>query len=335
MDYIDQILLGDCESILSELPDNSVDLIFTSPPYADQRRHTYGGVSPNEYVDWFLPKAEQFLRVLKPTGTFVLNIKERVVNGERHTYVLELILKMRQQGWLWTEEFMWHKKNSYPGKWPNRFRDSWERLIQFNKHRHFNMYQDEVMVPVGDWAKSRLTRLSETDRTRDESKVNSGFGKNVSNWVGRDMVYPTNVIHMSTECSNRNHSAAFPLELPTWFIKLFTAEGDLVLDPFVGSGTTVEAANCWGVATAASILIPNFIYWQRPALWKSRPACWKALKLVRSIGSDSSRPIAKTSISIHCCRRTKPYAQYNIRHAPLFPLPSSFVIRKFVERQES
>ena len=258
MDYLDRIILGDCESTLAGVPDNSVDLIFTSPPYADQRRHTYGGVKPEEYVDWFLPKAEQFLRVLKPTGTFILNIKERVVNGERHTYVLELIVELRRQGWLWTEEFMWHKKNSYPGKWPNRFRDSWERLLQFNKHRQFNMYQDAVMVPVGDWSKSRLSKLSNTDQVRDESKVNSGFGKNVSNWIGRDMVYPTNVIHMSTECSNRNHSAAFPLELPSWFIKLFSVEGDLVLDPFVGSGTTAEAAKLLGRHYLGIDISPEF-----------------------------------------------------------------------------
>jgi site-specific DNA-methyltransferase (adenine-specific) len=242
MDFINQILLGDCEQVLKDLPDNSVDLIFTSPPYADQRKKTYGGVSPDEYVGWFLPKAGQFLRILKPTGTFILNIKERVVDGERHTYVIELILEMRKQGWLWTEEFMWHKKNSYPGKWPNRFRDNWERLIQFNKTRKFHMYQEAVMVPVGGWARERLASLSETDRTRDESKVGSGFGKKVSNWLGREMVYPTNVIHLATECSNRNHSAAFPVELPTWFIKLFTQPGDTVLDPFAGSGTTALAA---------------------------------------------------------------------------------------------
>lgn len=242
MDFKDTIWLGDCEQLLKQLPDNSLDLIFTSPPYADQRSKTYGGISPDQYVAWFLPKAAEFLRVLKPTGTFILNIKERVVEGERHTYVLELIMALRQQGWLWTEEFMWHKKNSYPGKWPNRFRDNWERLLQFNKSKKFHMYQDEVMVPVGDWAKGRLAKLSETDQVRDESRVGSGFGKNVSNWVGREMVYPTNVVHLATECGNRNHSAAFPIELPTWFIKLFTRPGDLVLDPFVGSGTTAAAA---------------------------------------------------------------------------------------------
>jgi site-specific DNA-methyltransferase (adenine-specific) len=259
MDYKNKILLGDCGEVLKDFPDNSVDLIFTSPPYADQRKKTYGGVRPDEYVNWFLPKAEQFLRVLKPTGTFILNIKERVVNGERHTYVIELILEMRKQGWLWTEEYMWHKKNSYPGKWPNRFRDNWERLIQFNKSKNFNMYQEAVMVPVGDWAKERLSKLSRTDQTRDESKVGSGFGKNVSNWLGRDLVYPTNVIHLATECFNRNHSAVFPIELPKWFIKLFTLSGDLVLDPFLGSGTTALAAIQLGRNYAGIDLSPEYV----------------------------------------------------------------------------
>jgi len=235
-------LLGDCAELLKSLPTDSVDLVFTSPPYADSRKNTYGGVHPDRYVAWFLPIAEQLLRVLKPTGTFVLNIKEKVVEGERHTYVMELIMEMRKQGWLWTEEFIWHKKNSYPGKWPNRFRDSWERLIQFNKDRKFAMYQEAVMVPIGDWANGRLKNLSNTDLTRDEAKNGSGFGKNVSNWLERNMVYPTNVVHLATECNNKAHSAAFPDALPEWFIKLFTQEGDTVLDPFAGSGTTLFVA---------------------------------------------------------------------------------------------
>ena len=246
MNWVNKIFCGDCEQVLRGVADNSIDLIFTSPPYADQRTKTYGGIRPDDYVDWFLPRAAQFLRVLKPTGTFILNIKERVVNGERHTYVIELILKMREHGWLWTEEFMWHKKNSYPGKWTNRFRDNWERLLQFNKQKSFKMFQEAVMVPVGDWAKERLARLSETDKTRDESRVGSGFGKNVSNWLGRDKVYPTNVIHMATECSNKNHSATFPVALPAWFIKLFTEPSDIVLDPFIGSGTTLVACQNLG-----------------------------------------------------------------------------------------
>ncbi len=237
-----KVILGDCLNVLAKLPSESIDLIVTSPPYADSRKKTYGGISPDEYTNWFLARAIELKRVLKPEGSFILNIKEKVVNGERHPYVLNLILGMQNQGWLWTEEYIWHKKNSYPGKWSNRFRDSWERCLHFNKQKKFNMYQESVMVPMGDWAKSRLKKLSETDKQRDNSKVGSGFGKNIANWLERSMAYPTNVLHLSTECSNRNHSATFPKSLPSWFIKLFTKQGDIVLDPFLGSGTTCVAA---------------------------------------------------------------------------------------------
>lgn len=242
-DSLAEFYLGDCLEILKNFKDKSIDLIITSPPYADQRKTTYGGIKPDEYTDWFLPRSKELLRVLKPTGTFILNIKEKVENGERHTYILELIQKLRNQGWLWTEEFIWHKKNCHPGKWPNRFRDAWERLLQFNKDRKFNMYQDAVKVPIGDWARTRLKNLSETDMIRDDSRVRSGFGKRIANWVGKETVYPTNVLHMATESSNKNHSATFPVNLPVWFIKLFTKENDIVLDPFLGSGTTSVAAS--------------------------------------------------------------------------------------------
>ena len=232
----------DCLEFLKKQNSEIIDLIITSPPYADQRKKTYGGISVNEYVDWFLPISLELKRVLKPKGSFVLNIKEKTVNGERATYVLELILEMRKQGWLWVEEYVWHKKNSFPGKWPNRFRDSWERCLHFTKEKKFDMYQDEVKIPMGDWAETRLKKLSKTDKIRDESQVKSGFGKNVSNWIGKESVYPTNVLHMATECGNVNHSAAFPVSLPSWFIKLFTKEKDIVLDPFMGSGSTALAA---------------------------------------------------------------------------------------------
>ncbi len=204
------IKIGDCLDILKKFPENFFDFIITSPPYADSRAKTYGGIKPDKYVEWFLPRSEQFLRVLKPTGTFILNIKERVVDGERHTYVINLILSMRQQGWLWTEEFIWHKKNCHPGKWPNRFRGAWERCLQFNKTRQFHMYQEAVMVPMGDWAKTRLKHLGTNDVIRFNSQVGSGFGKNIANWVGRDKAFPSNVLHLATETGNSNHSATFP-----------------------------------------------------------------------------------------------------------------------------
>lgn len=240
--YFPKIILGDCAKELINIESNSVDLIFTSPPYADSRKKIYGGKHPNKYNEWFLPITKELYRVLKPNGTFILNIKERVHKGERHIYVLELIIEMRKQGWLWTEEYIWHKKNSFPGKWPNRFRDAWERLLQFNKNKNFKMYQESVMIPVGEWSKRRLNKLSDKDKIRDNSKNGSGFGKNVSNWIDRKYVFPDNVLHLATVCNNKDHSATFPDALPEWFINLFTKKGDVVLDPFMGSGTTIMMA---------------------------------------------------------------------------------------------
>ena len=174
---INKIIKGDCLIVLQGISSECIDLIMTSPPYAKKRSTTYGGIHPNEYVNWFLPRSEQFLRVLKPSGSFVLNIKEGAQNGERQTYVLELVLELRKQGWLWTEEYIWHKRNCFPGKWPNRFRDAWEHCYHFTKNKNFYMNQEAVMVPMGDWAESRLKNLSQKDKQRIDSSVDSGFGK--------------------------------------------------------------------------------------------------------------------------------------------------------------
>ena len=103
-----------------------------------------------------------------------------------------------------------------------------------------------------------MKNLSETDKVRDNSKVGSGFGKNISNWIDREMAFPTNVLHLATECNNKNHSAAFPEELPEWFIKLFTKEHDVVLDPFMGSGTTLTVANRMKRNSIGIEIIPEY-----------------------------------------------------------------------------
>jgi site-specific DNA-methyltransferase (adenine-specific) len=256
----DTIYAGDSAKILKDkklFPDNSIDLIVTSPPYADKRNKHYDSVHPNDYVDWFMPIANELYRVLKEDGSFILNIKEHPMLGERHTYVLELILEMKKSGWYWIEEYVWYKKNSFPGKWPNRFRDSWERCLHFSKNKKFKMYQDSVKVPIGDWSKKRFKSLSDKDFKRHMSQTNDTLGRNVSNWINRKKVFPhnvivfedehyvSNVLEFATVCNNRVHSAVFPLELPTWFIKLFTRKNNIVLDPFIGSGTTAFA--CLGL----------------------------------------------------------------------------------------
>ena len=238
---------GDCLEIMKLMPDDYVDLIVTSPPYADARSHTYGGISPYEYVEWFCLRAEQMRRVLKPTGSFVLNIKEKAVDGERHTYVLDLILAMKREvGFRWVEEYIWHKTTSAPGKWKYRFRDAWERIIHFSKAKDFKMNQDAVKVPIGGWKDTRLKNMSDNDRERRNSATKSGIGRRIAAWEGKDLVYPSNVIHKSPIAHNTGHSAAYPEWLPEFFIKLFTDEGDIVLDPFMGSGTTYRVSESLG-----------------------------------------------------------------------------------------
>lgn len=242
--------LGDCLEVLSKYDDNYFNLIVTSPPYADRRGHTYGGIHPDNYVDWFLRRSDQFFRVLKEDGTFILNIKEGTHKKERLTYVIELVLALRKQGWLWTEEFIWHKKNCFPGKWPNRFRNCWEHIYQFNKSYNFKMFQDSVVVQPKPSSVKRLRKLNyDNDFKRHYSATDSKLSANKSNMVertvDRGLSYPSNVLYMAVESRNRRcHSAAFPKSLPEWFIKLFTEEGDVVLDPFVGSGTVMEVCRC-------------------------------------------------------------------------------------------
>lgn len=246
---------GDCLEVLKEYPDESFDLIMTSPPYADARPPMR--VKPDDYVEWFLPMAAEFKRVLKSTGSFVLNIKEKAKDGERHTYVMELVLALRDHGWLWVEDYPWHKTNSFPGKWPDRFRDGWEHNHHFALTRRrkdgsgFYMDQDAVRVPLGDWAIPRLSNLSPKDHTRDPSAApGSGFGKNVSNWLEADgtpkkLVYPDNVLQFATVTSNHGISA-FPTDLPDHFIRLLCPPGGRVLDPFLGTGTTALVARALG-----------------------------------------------------------------------------------------
>jgi site-specific DNA-methyltransferase (adenine-specific) len=276
---MNNIFNADSTIKLKELENESVNLVVTSPPYADKRKKYYDSIHPDKYVEWFLPISQELIRILKPDGTFILNIKEHARNGERETYVLELILALKKQGWKWIEEFCWYKKNSFPGKWPNRFRDSWERCLHFTKNKKFKMFQDNVKVPIGDWAKKRFKTMSKKDFERHISNTNGTLGRNVANWLERKTVNPhntlvfedehyvkyqdldsnivnskngidflkitdsiPNIIELATVCHNNTHSAAFPLELPTWFISLFTEKDDIVLDPFLGIGTTALAS---------------------------------------------------------------------------------------------
>lgn len=233
-----------CTDSRMELPHwkGQVDLIVTSPPYADARRHHYDSIHPDQFKDWFLTFHQSFYEALKPSGSLVINIKDKIIDGVRHRYVWKTIEALCERGWLSIEDYLWHKTNPMPGYWPNRLRDGWEYCFHLAKRKQPFMNQDAVRKPVGDWVTSRLAKLGENDLARHNSVNKSGFGRNVSRWVGKQTVLPSNVISAALVGKNKGHPAVFPVDLPAFFIKLFCPEDGLVCDPFAGSGTTGIAA---------------------------------------------------------------------------------------------
>ena len=236
-----RIIHGDSREELLSFK-GEVDLIVTSPPYADARRKHYDSVHPDKFVEWFLTFHESFYNALRHQGSFVLNIKDKVVGGIRHRFVWKTIEALCDRGWYCIDDYIWHKTNPMPGYWPNRLRDGWEYCFHLAKSREPHFDSDAVRKPIGDWVHSRLARLGNTDLKRHDSENKSGFGRNISKWVGKQTVLPSNVIRVALVGKNKGHPAVYPTDLPLFFIKLLCPKSGLVVDPFAGSGTTGIAA---------------------------------------------------------------------------------------------
>jgi DNA modification methylase len=240
--YRTEVYQGDSREVLKRFPAKHFNLIITSPPYADSRKKHYDSISPDKYVDFLLSFHDEFFRVLSDDGSFVLNVKDKVVNGIRHRFVWHTIEALSEQGWHCVDDYIWIKPNAMPGYWPNRLRDEWEYCFHMTKQKHFTMYQDTVRRPMGDWAEIRLKNLNGKSNGRHDSENKSGFGRDLRNWVGKETVLPGNTISIPLVGKNMGHPAVFPVGLPEFFIKLFTKPGDNILDPFAGSGSTGLAA---------------------------------------------------------------------------------------------
>jgi site-specific DNA-methyltransferase (adenine-specific) len=240
--YKTEVYLGDSREVLKKFPDKYFNLIITSPPYADARGNHYDSISPDEYVDFMVSFHEQIWRVLADNGSFVLNVKDRVVDGVRHRFVWNTIMALSNRGWRCVDDYLWVKPNAMPGFWPNRLRDEWEYCFHMTKEKQFAMYQDEIRKPIGKWADKRLAKLSGKSNGRHDSENRSGFGRDLRNWVNKSTVLPGNTVNVPLVGKNMGHPAVFPVGLPEFFIKLFTKPGDYILDPFAGSGSTGIAA---------------------------------------------------------------------------------------------
>lgn len=234
---INTILEGDCLFKLKSMPENSVDLIVTSPPYAQQRKDTYGGIDELDYPAWIAEVVKECNRVLKPSGSLVLNIKEHAVDGARSLYVYKSVLLIAEEMVL-VDEFIWNKTNPFPTGSKKRLKDGFERCFHFTKTKSYKFNPNNVLVKSeSKWLDSEKRR-----KNTGAHDTTNGSGMNMSKRIASDLVRPSNVITMPTSCINIGHPAVYPVDLPEFFIKLLTDEGDVVLDPFMGSGSTALAA---------------------------------------------------------------------------------------------
>jgi site-specific DNA-methyltransferase (adenine-specific) len=243
---INQIHNGDSLELLKQLPDNSVDLVITSPPYADLKVYIDNpGILADNYVEWFLPICNEICRVIKPTGSFILNINDKVEGGFRHPYVYDLISEIHKRTELkMFERLFWNKMKGLPNR--SRFGDRVEFLFWFAKEKGFKFYIDEMRTEYSEKSIQRMKNPLKKRFARTEENQKSNEYKDWSpNPKG---ALPTTLVNISSESKRiaDNHVAVYPIDLVDYFIKGSTEEGDLVLDPFMGTGTTAVSAKKLG-----------------------------------------------------------------------------------------
>jgi len=253
-----RLICGDCRdaaSVATLLDGAMVNVAITSPPYATQREYDkssgFKPIPPDEYVEWYRAVAAGIEAVLAPDGSYFLNIKEHAEDGERNLYVKDLVIAHRRQwGWRFVDEFCWRNTaNGVPGKWSNRFKNAWEPVFHFSKGKAIKFRplaaghrSDDVVV-----------------YSPDNPSAPSGSGLL---GCGADKVagiaWPSNVVEVKAEGGQGEHSAPYPRALVEFFLKAFSDAGEVVFDPFMGSGTTMAAAHTLGRVGYGTEISPGY-----------------------------------------------------------------------------
>ncbi|HLI90400.1 MAG TPA: site-specific DNA-methyltransferase [Ktedonobacteraceae bacterium] len=251
---------GDANKLMCELQDESVDLVITSPPFALQRQKAYGNEDQAAYVDWLLSFTPEIKRILKPTGSFVLDLGGAYQRGipVRSIYQYRVLVRMCDElGWYLAEEFFWYNSSKLPSpiEWVNkrkiRAKDSVNTLWWFSKSTSPKANISNVLVPYSD----RMAKLL-SNKSRYYEPALRPSGHDISEGFNKDNggAIPSNLLQIPNTESNSQylrfcklvgatgHPARFPSKLPEFFIKFLTDEDDLVLDIFAGSNTTGAVA---------------------------------------------------------------------------------------------
>lgn len=241
------LVIRDCLEVLRTIPDDTFDLVITSPPYDRQPRYGNGEDYAREwYEGFFLEVTREILRTLRPSGSFVLNYRSKRHGDERGTLQYELVFWLRDQGFKFAEDFVWGKPSPPPGRFDRFLKDAVEYCFHFAKSSRWQFHPEQVLSPARWDARDRerRKRLPQNYLRVDEP---SGQGRKRVQ-AGPDQVRPSTLLHFEAEFGPNPtfHPARFPLRLPEFFIRLMTQPGQLVFDPFAGTGTTAVAAENLG-----------------------------------------------------------------------------------------
>ena len=249
-------IVGDSLKLMKQLPDGSVNLVITSPPFALQRQKEYGNKDQAEYIDWILDFTQEVQRIIKDDGSFVIDLGGAYQKGVpiRSLYNFRLLIRMcDEQGWKLAEEFFWFNPAKLPSpiEWVNkrkiRAKDSVNTVWWLSKS---DFPKADVRKVLTDYSERMKKLLEDSSKFYTPKKRPSGH--DISDSFGNDNggAIPSNLLQIPNTDSNspylkyckmfdiKAHPARFPSALPEFFIKLLTDEGDLVLDIFAGSNTT-------------------------------------------------------------------------------------------------
>lgn len=252
--------VGDSCELLAELPESSIDLVMTSPPFALRRQKTYGNVDETEYVDWLIPFAQGVHRVLKDTGSFVLDLGGAYRAGipSRSLYNFRVLIALCDQvGFHLAEDFYWFNPAKLPSpiEWVNkkkiRAKDSVNTVWWFSKTAFPKADVRKVLSPYSDRMKKLLKApddFYQPNKRPSGHDISKGFATDNGGAIPSNLLSISNTdsnsfyLRMCKQFGLERHPARYPVDLPSFFIKMLTDTGDTVLDIFAGSNTTGLAA---------------------------------------------------------------------------------------------
>jgi len=266
--------VGDSMTYLRQIESDSVDLIMTSPPFALKRKKAYGNVHSSEYIPWFVTFAVEFKRILKDTGSLVIDIGGTWVKGQptRSLYHFELVIALcNTVGFHLAQEFYWYNPSKLPSpaEWVTvrrlRVKDAVDPVWWLSKTPNPKANNRNVLK---SYSESMLKLLEKGYRAKLRPS-----GHDISENFSRDNrgAIPPNLLEIANTDSNgtylrecrehgiKPHPARFPHRLPGFFIRFLTAPGDLVIDPFAGSNVTGEVAERLGRRWLAFELVEEYL----------------------------------------------------------------------------